>query len=264
MRPPQPRQIGAVNWLGLRALTRRGVVRFLKEGLESIGGPAVSSLLFLAVFALAASGMREVAPGMELVEFIAPGLVIFALSHTAYETGAVPLLYDKMEGMIADLLAAPLSALELLCGYLLSALFNGLVVGTTVLVMTCAFTDYRLHAPWAVILFAVMAALLFAAVGAIVGLWADRWENYSAAESFLVLPLGFLSGAFFSVKALPDLAGYLIAFNPVYYLIDGFRYGLTGYAETDLTTGALLVGGLTAVLLLVLWQLFAQGYKIKP
>ncbi len=264
MSVPQPRQIGAVNWLGIRALLRRAMARFLKEAWNSIGGPIVSSLLFLAVFALAAGGRAEIVPGLGVIEFVAPGLVVVVMGMNAFTYAAMPLLEDKIEGMIMDLLAAPLSALELVCGYALSATFCGLLVGVVVLTLTSLFTDYAVHDGAAVVGFGLLSALLFAALGSLVGLWADRWEHYSAAENFLVLPLGFLSGAFFSLADLPELARQLIALNPVFYLIDGVRYGLTGHAEADLGAGALYVGSLTLGLWVLLWRLFARGYKIKP
>ena len=264
MSVPQPRQIGAINWLGIRALLRRALVRFLKDSWDSVGGPVVSSLLFLAVFGLAAGGRGEIAPGLGVIDFVAPGLVVVVMGMNAYTYAAMPLLHDKMEGMIMDLLAAPLSAFELLCGYALAASICGLLIGVVVLTLTSFFANYQVH-DWSVVLgFAVITVLLFSAVGSLVGLWADRWEHYSAAESFLVLPLAFLSGAFFSLAELPEMARQLILFNPIFYLIDGVRYGLTGHVEADLVVGVLYVMSLTIGLWALLWRLFAIGYKIKP
>ncbi|MEM7225175.1 MAG: ABC transporter permease [Pseudomonadota bacterium] len=263
MSVPQPRQVGIISWLGIRALLRRALTRFMKESWNSIGGPIVSSLLFLAVFALAAGGRAEIVPGLGVLAFVAPGLVVVVMGMNAFTYAAMPLLEDKIEGIIMDLLAAPLSAFELVCGYALAATFCGLLVGTLVLALTGLFVDYAIHDLAALVGFGVLAALLFAVLGALVGLWADRWEHYSAAENFLILPLGFLSGAFFSLAELPELARQLIALNPIFYLIDGVRYGLTGHAEANLGAGVLYVGSLTLVLWVLLWRLFVRGYKIK-
>lgn len=260
---PVPRRYGAVNWRGLGALAGRGIRRFLKEAVESLGGPAVSSLLLLAVFVLAAGGRAELAPGLALTSFIAPGIVVFVLGHAAFEHAAVPLLYDKLEGMIGDLLAAPLSPLELLAGYVLSALVNGLMVGALVLGLAFVFVDLGVHDLGALLGFVLAAALLFSLLGVLVGLWADKWEHYAMAESFLVLPLGFLSGTFFTLASLPDAALALIVLNPVVYAVDGFRYGLTGHAETALLPGAVLLAALNLALWLLLWRLFSVGYKLK-
>ncbi len=264
MSSPRPRRYGAVNWRGLGALAGRGIRRFFKEAVETLGGPAVSGLLLLAVFSLAAGGRQEMVPGLALTPFIAPGIVVFVFGHAAFEHAAVPLLYDKLEGMIGDLLAAPLSPLELLSGYVLSALCSALLVGAMMLALALAFVDLGVHDLWSLLGFALAGALLFSLLGVLVGLWADRWEHYAMAESFLILPLGFLSGTFFALASLPDAARALIALNPVVYAVDGFRYGLTGHAEAALLPGAVFLAVLDIGLWLLLWRLFSLGYKLKP
>jgi ABC-2 type transport system permease protein len=237
-----------VNWRGLWTLYRRDALRYLRYGVESIGGPAVSSLLFLAVFSLALGGRGEMAPGVTLVQFIAPGIVIFSLIHSAFESAAAPIMYDKLEGMIGDVIGAPLTSLEIVAGYLLSATGSGLVTGTVVL---------------ALLGFAVAASALFALIGIIVGLWSDRWDNYSAAETFVILPLGLLSGAFFNLQGVPEGARWLFDFNPVFHAVQGFRFGFIGAAETPVAVSAAVLVGLDLVLGALAWRLFALGYKIK-
>jgi ABC-2 type transport system permease protein len=262
--PPAPRRFAAANWRGLRSLVWRGVWRYLKMAWHTLGGPCISSLLLLAVFVLAAGGSGQIAPGLALAEFLVPGIVVFQLAHAAFENAAFPVLDDKLEGMISDILAAPLSPLEILAGYVLPAVVSGLATGTAILGLGWLFADLRLHDPGALVGFALAAALLFALLGAFVGLWADRWEHYAMAETFLILPLGFLSGTFFTLASLPEAARPLIAINPLFHAVGGVRYALTGYAETALLPGALLLGGLILCLWLVLWRLFFLGYKLKP
>ncbi len=263
MASPLPRRYGAINWRGLGALIGRGIRRFFKEAVETLGGPAVSGLLLLAVFSLAAGERQEMAPGLDLTPFIAPGIVVFVFGHAAFEHAAVPLLYDKLEGMIGDLLAAPLSPFEVLAGYVLAALSTSLLVGAMMLALAFIFVDLRLHDLWSVLGYALASALLFSLLGVLVGLWAERWEHYAMAESFLILPLGFLSGTFFTLGSLPDAAQALIALNPVVYAVDGFRYGLTGHAEAALLPGAIVLAALNSGLWLLLWRLFSVGYKLK-
>jgi len=263
MPPPLPRSFGAVNWLGFRALFRRGALRYVKLAWESLGGPCVSSLLFLAVFALAAGGRGEIAPGLSVVQFIAPGIIMFSLAHAGFEYAAFPLLDDKLEGMIGDILAAPLTPLEIVAGYVLPAAWGALVTGTAILLLALLFVDFAFHSILVLVGFAAASALLFALLGTLAGLWADRWEHYAMVESFLILPLGFLSGTFFTLAALPETARLLIAFNPVFYAVDGFRYGLTGHGESSLALGMGLLLALDLALGLVAWRLFAVGYKIK-
>lgn len=262
--PLTPRRLGAVNWRGLWTLYHRGVMRFLKLAWESLGGPCVSSLLFLAVFLLALGDNRGMTAGLSVPQFIAPGIVMFSLAHSAFENAAFPVLYDKLEGMIADILMAPLSPLELLAGYVLAAATNGLVTGAVVVALMALFIELPVADIGAIFCFAVLGSALFALLGTLVGLWADKWEQYSAAETFLVLPLGLLSGTFFSLQSLPEFGQALLLINPVFYAIDGFRYGFTGHASVAGSSAILILAGLNALLALLAWRLFAVGYKLKP
>ncbi len=261
--PPRPRRCGAVNWRGLWTLYWRDTFRYLRYGVESIGGPAVSSLLFLVAFSLALEGRGEMVPGVTLVQFIAPGIVIFNLTHGAFASAATPIIYDKMEGMIGDVIGAPLTPLEITAGYLLSATGNGLVTGAVILALMAVFVDLPLHAPWIALGFAVAASVLFALAGIVVGLWSERWDSYSAAETFVILPLGLLSGAFFTLKGVPEGARWLFEFNPVFHAVQGFRYGFIGSAEAPVAVSAAVLVGLDLALAALAWRLIAIGYKIK-
>ena len=180
------------------------------------------------MFSLALGGRGEMVPGFTLVQFIAPGIIIFSLTHSAFESAAVPIIFDKMEGMIGDV-----------------------------------FVDLPLHAPLAVLGFAIAASALFALIGMVVGLWADRWDNYSAAETFLILPIGLLSGAFFTLQGVPEGARWLFDLNPVFHAVQGFRYGFIGVAEAPVAVSAAVLVGLDLALGVLVWRLFALGYKIK-
>jgi ABC-2 type transport system permease protein len=261
---PRPRRFGAVNWRGLWSLYRRDVVRFFRYWLESLGGPAVSSLLFLAVFDLALGDPDRLVQGVTLAQFIAPGIVMFSLTHSAFESAAVPIIYDKHEGMIGDIIGAPMTPLEIVAAYALSATSNAITTGAVILALMALFVPLPPHAIALVLGFAVASALLFALVGIVVGIWSDRWDNYSAAETFLMLPLGLLSGAFFPVENLPEAARWIFAINPVFHAVEGFRAGFTGQAQESLLVAAAVLAVLIAGLGLLAWRLFAAGYKIKP
>lgn len=262
--PPRPRSFGLINGLGLWTLYRRGVSRHIKWGWESLGGPCVSALLFLAIFTLAAGDRLSVTASLTVAQFIAPGIVMFSLSHAAYQSAAVALIHDKHEGMIGDLLGAPLTPLELVLGHVAAAATSGLITGAAVLALTLLFADFAWHDGWALALFAVLTAFLFGAVGTLTGLWADRWEHYSAVESFIMLPLMFLSGAFFALDSLPGIARLAVLANPLFYAVDGLRFGLTGFVQADSRIGAGLLAAATVALMLLVWRLFAVGYKVKP
>jgi len=259
-----PRSYGRWNGRGVWSLVRRDLKRYWRYGVESIGGPIVSSLLFLAVFVLALGGQGEAGSGLTFVQFVTPGIVMFALMHSGFFNGAAPLVYDKHEGMIQDVLAAPLTAFEIAAGYGLSATLNALVTGLAVLAATLPFVALPLGQPIFALAFALAGAALFGLAGVLIGLWADKWDHYSAAESFLILPLGVLSGAFFPLDGLPVAAQTLILFNPAFHAIDGVRYGLTGHAAWAPGASLAILIIVDLALAALAWRLFAVGYKIKP
>lgn len=258
-----PRHFGAVNWLGLWSHYRRGIHRFIDFAWESIGGPCVFTLMFLAVFVVAFGPENQIAPGLTYATFIAPGLIMFSICYTAFEMSAFPVLDDKQNRTIEDLLAAPLTPFEVMAGYVLSAVSGALLTGTVVGILVAVFVEVPLPALLPLFGFALLGCLLFALLGTLVGLWADKWEHYSFADSFLVLPLSLLSGTFYPITSLPELGQQIITFNPVFYAIDGFRSAFLDYADSVAWQGALALILLDLLLLALVWRLFAVGYKIK-
>ena len=263
-----PRRYGAVNWTGLWTLYRREVWRVLKNYRDSLLGPAVGSLLFLAVFALALTGLAGAGPvlpgGVPVLQFLGPGLIIFTVCNQAFETSAASLIFDKLEGMAQDMIMAPLTALERTLAYALGAATCGLLAGFVVAAAVFAFVDLPLPDIGLLLFFAAGGALLHALLGIIVGIWAARWENFAAALTFLVIPLAYLSGTFYPVAQLPPEGQTVVALNPVFYIIDGFRAGFTGTAESTLAVGAVVLVAINAVLGGVVLRLFARGYRLKP
>jgi ABC-2 type transport system permease protein len=261
---PAPRQFGAVNWRGLWTLCRRDLSRSLKEYRYTVLGPVVSNLLFLAVFLIGLGDIEARFGGLPLAQFLAPGLAIFSVCERAFATASESLVFDKLERVISDTLMAPLTALELTIGYAAGAAATGLVAGAAVLASMLVFVDLPFSAAPIALLFAVLGAVLHSLLGVIVGLWAERWDHYAAGLTFLVIPLGFLSGTFFPVAALPELGESLVRSNPVFYVIDGFRFGCTGFSESSVAIGAGIAGATAIVLGSIAYRLFRTGYKIKP
>jgi len=258
-----PRIFGAVNRRGLWTHLLRGLKRFFKMPLSSVAGPIASQGLFLAVFVVAYKADVLLAGSFPPLTFVAPGIIAFSMTHTAFEQGAFPVLFDKLEGMIQDVMMAPLTPLEVTLGYVGSAAISGLFLGLCSLAVVAPFAGLTFDQPLVTLYFAIMGCLLFALLGAVAGLWAEKWDRYSAVETFLILPLGMLSGAFFPLTAVPENWQTLLQANPAYYVIDGVRYGLIGRAETDLLLGAgyLLVCNL--LLAFLVSRLFARGYKLR-
>lgn len=258
-----PRRFGPVNWRGLYALTRREATRGMSDYNYQLFGPVVSAMLYLAVFHLAARttvGMTT----SDLISFIAPGLIIYTACEKAYEGACGSFIFDKHERIIADLLMAPLNALERMIGYVAGTTLNGLVVGFAVAMVSLFFIPLGLAQPWAILYFALTGIAMHSLVGILVGIWAEKWDQFAAIQTFILIPLSFLSGLFYQVGALPELAQVVVRWNPIFYVIDGFRFGLTGEAAADPLRGALVVAGVDLALGLWVYLWFRRGYKLKP
>ena len=259
-----PRRFGVGNWRGLATLFARGVRRHASFWLEMIAGPCVYALLFLVVFVLARSVLLgPVWPGVDFASFIAAGLIGFSFCHAAFVSLGGYLVHDKLEGVIQDLLVAPLSALELVLGLVGGAAVAGLMTGVAVLLSVLPFVSWPTLDVAQLLLFSLLGAIFFALVGLLVGLWARKWDHYTAAETFIMLPLGLLSGTFFLRADLPPLGGELLMFNPVFHIIDGFRGALLGRNDGDPLLGSIILILLIVLLGLVGWRLVVRGWHLK-
>jgi ABC-2 type transport system permease protein len=258
-------RLGRWNPRGLWTLYRRALLRHFARWIDSLAGPAVTMLLYLAVLVLARGDLgQQIWPGIDTTSFVAGGLVAHVACLSAFEAMAGYMVWERMEGIIQDQLAAPFSALELLAGWVLGAATCGLMTGAAVALLFWPLVDWPAFDPLPLLGFALLGVLLFALIGVLVGLWARKWDHYAAAESFLLMPLGLLSGTFFLRQDLPELGSTLLTFNPVFYIVDGFRSGLLGRNDADSLLGALLLVALVYVLAIVALRLVARGWRLKP
>lgn len=258
-----PRRHGRVFWPGLRALYLRELRRYLRFAPESLGGALVSAVLFLAVFSVAWPDRLQLQPGVPALTFLAPGIAAYALFHNAFENAAFGLLFDKLEGMLGDILMAPLTPAEILAGYVAAAASGGLIAGAVVLAGLALFVPLPLASLAAVAGFALLGALLFALLGFLTGLWAEKWDRYAVVDTFLVMPAALLSGSFFTPAVLPEAGRLAMQANPVFYLIDGFRAGFTGIAEAPAGIGLAVNAALAAALALLAWRLLRRGWRVQ-
>lgn len=260
-RLPAIRRFGAVNTLGLATLVKREASRGLSDYNYQILGPVVTALLYLAIFRLALNGN---AVGAAMIDFIAPGLIVFSACEKAYEAAAGSFIFDKHERIIADMLMAPLTALERLLGYVTADCLGGLCVGAAVAVVSFLFANLGLAHLWAVVAFGMLGMILHSLVGVLVGIWAEKWDQFSAVHTFLLVPLSFLSGVFYQIEALPQVAQTLMRWNPLFHVIDGFRYGMSGTSAGDPLLSLAILLGVNLGLGLVAYRWFRSGYKLKP
>lgn len=262
-----PRQYGAVNWLGLWTLCLRETRRFWKVGMQTLFAPVVSSLLMLFVFKLAFDqGGRATSPGgVSFETFLAPGVVMMAILNNAFANTSSSLIIAKVQGNSVDFLMPPLSPIELTVGFLSGAVTRGILVGlvTYAAVWIMQITPFQVANLFAVIYFSVIASLFMGAVGLLGGIWAEKFDHMAAVQNFVIMPLTMLSGTFYPISRLPEPFVSISHFNPFFQMIDGFRYGFTGHAESDLWFGGLMSLAITLALCALCWRWLKAGYKLK-
>lgn len=261
------RRFGAVNWLGLETLFAKEVRRFLKVSFQTIFAPLISTLLFLLVF-IQAMGGRAAIGDVPYVEFLAPGLIMMAILTNAFANSSSSIIIGKVQGSIVDILMPPLSASELLAAFVAGAACRGLLVAvvtavTSAVFMALASTPMHIANLWAATYFAAAAALMFGMLGVIGGIWADKFDQLAAFTNFVITPLTFLSGTFYAISNLPEPFHTITRYNPVFYLIDGFRYGFTGAAEAPVVLGVATTFAINAALAVICFKLLKSGYKLK-
>jgi ABC-2 type transport system permease protein len=258
-----PRRFGRVNWIGMGTLYRRELRRLQKNYVDGLVGPALANLIFMLILAVAAGGSAAKAGGLPLADFVAPGLIMFAAGEQAFSAACVSLLFDKLEGMIADVVMAPISPAERLAAFAGAAVCSGIISGAATAAVLWPFADIVPAHPLALAYFLVAGNLMLGLAGSLAGLWCQRWDHYAALLAYFLVPFSYLSGMFYATTSLPAPARRLIEANPLYYVIDGMRYGITGHAETRLWPGALLILGLDLALGLLFYRLLKTGWRLK-
>ncbi len=245
------------------ALTERECRRFLKIWVQTLGAPVVTTLLFLAVFVLALGDMKREVGGTPYLEFLGAGLVMMALAQNAFANSSSSLVIMKIQGNIVDLLMAPLPPSALLGGLVAGATLRGLAVAAAVLATMWPLVGFSLPAPLTALAFAVLGSLLMAILGVLGGLWANKFDQMATVTNFIITPLAFLSGTFYSVARLPEPLQAVAHADPMFWMIDGFRAGLTGHAEGNTLLG--LVGLLLADVLLwcIALMLVRRGWRLR-
>jgi ABC-2 type transport system permease protein len=258
-----PRTIGRINWLGAWTLYTKEVERFLKVALQSVVAPVVTTLLCLAVFSLAFGSRGGPTGGVSFPQFLAPGLIMMAIIQNSFANGSTSLLVSKIQGNIVDVLMPPLGAGELAACYTLAAVTRGVICAVTVFAGMFFFVDLPLHSLAAVLFYGLGASLILAQVGVIAGIWSEKFDHMSAVTNFVITPLAFLSGTFYSVERLPETWRALSHANPFFYLIDGFRYGFIGHADGNLAVGVSLIVLLNLILAVCVHTILKSGWRLK-
>ena len=262
--PPQVRQFGRVNWQGLKTLYLKEVRRFAKVATQTVLAPLVTTLLFLAIFVLALGRSVDKMGGVTFMEFLAPGLIMMTMVQNAFANTSSSILIAKVQGNIVDVLMPPLSPGELTAGFALGGMTRGLLVGLTTWAAMTLVVGTHIHAPFFVLFHAAAASLLLSQLGMLGAIWAVKFDHLAAVTNFVITPLAFLSGTFYSVDRLPGYWAVLAHINPFFYMIDGFRYGFIGHSDGSLAAGLAVLVAADVFLGLAIWRLIAKGYKLRP
>lgn len=263
MKTPQPRQYGAMNWVGLRTLLEREIFRFLKVGGQTVLAPLVSGVMYMTIFSVAVGSRGVGDNALPYADFLAPGLMMLGLINNAFANTSSSLIIAKIQGNATDFLMPPLSALELTIGFLGGAVARGLLVALASAISMIPFAHVLPLNLWIVLYFSLMAAIIFGAIGLIGGIWADKFDQLATVTNFIILPLTMLSGTFFSLDRLPVAVQAWAHINPVFLLIDGFRFGFTGHADGNVALGALVAFILASSLSVACWALLRSGWRLK-
>jgi len=251
-----------VNWIGTRTLLKKEVRRFLRVPGQTVASPLVSTTLYFLVFGYTV-GSRGAVHGIPYIAFIVPGLVFLGVANNAFLNSSSSIFITKIQGTVVDLLVAPLGPRELLIGFVSGAMVRGLMVGVLTWLAALLFTDGHALHPLTTLFFLLLSAYVFAILGVLAGLWAEKFEQINFFPTFLMLPLTFLGGVFYDVRGLPEPFRTLSLFNPVVHMVEGLRAGMLGLDQSATVTGAALlltvaIGGTTTAFLLL-----RSGYKLK-
>ena len=264
-RSPGEPVLSGVNWGGLKTLYIKEVRRFFKVQLQTVWAPAITTLLYLAIFTVALGRSGRTVMGIPFADFIAPGLIIMAMIQNAFANASFSLLVGKIQGNIVDYLMPPLSTGELMAGLVGAAVTRAFLVGFAVWIVMSLWpgVSVSIHHPLWAFWFGLMGSLLLAFLGLLTSLWADKFDHAAAVTNFVVAPLSLLSGTFYSVNALAPAFRAVSHANPFFYVISGFRYGFLGISDSPLIVGAIGLLVLNLILWLICWSLLRSGWKIK-
>jgi ABC-2 type transport system permease protein len=252
-----------MNRIGFETLVRKETRRFLRVPGQTVAQPVVTTTLYFLVFGFALGGRVRELEGIPYVRFIVPGLIMLSVIQNAFLNTASSLFVAKVQGTIVDLLTAPLSVAELLGAFVAGGVIRGLVVGGVVWLVAAVFTGFSVAHPFEVVVFSLLVAATFALLGLIVAIASDKFEQLNLVPTFVITPLTFLGGVFYSARSLPEPWSTLTRANPILYMVEGLRHGLLGVSASPPFPGLLITAAICAVAAAVAWWMLATGYKLR-
>lgn len=248
---------------GFYTLLHKELLRFWKVGLQSIFAPMIATLIYLLIFSHILEERAQAYPGVTYTTFLIPGLVMMAMLQNAFSNSSSSLIQSKISGSIVFVLLSPLSYMEIFVAYVLASIARGLLVGTGVYLATLIFFDMPLQSLFWVFIFALIGNGFLGALGIIAAIWAEKFDQLAAFQNFVILPLTFLSGVFYTIHSLPPFWEDLSHFNPFFYVIDGFRYGFFGVSDISPYFSLTIVAICFLTVSWITLQMLKTGYKLR-
>jgi len=249
--------------IGTRTLFKKEMLRFWRVVFQTVASPVITGILYLMIFSHVLGDRLEVYEGVPYTSFLIPGLIMMSLLQNAFANSSSSLIQSKVMGNIVFLLLTPLSYLQFFIAFLLAAILRGMFVGLAIYLLAIIYIDLPILHPFLVLTFSFLGGGLLGAFGIIAGIWADRFDQMAAFGNFVIMPLSFLSGVFYSIHSLPEVWQILSRFNPFFYMIDGFRFGFFGQSDVS-PWFSLTILGISFILLSVLAiQMLKSGFKLR-
>ncbi len=252
-----------VNWVGAYTLYIKETLRFLSVFGQTIVGPIVTSILFLMVISLAIGETRPNVLGVEFIVFLAPGLIAMQVIQQAFSHSSSSLLMGKVMGNIVDMIGAPLSASEVTFAIILASITRAVMISIISIVVFSFFIEIEIKNYLIFISYLFISSFIMGAAGFIAGLWADKFDHMATVTNFVIVPLSFLSGTFYSLERLPNFIINLSYYNPFFHMIDGFRYSFINNMDGSIKFGLAYLATIAIIMWIIAYTLYKKGYKIK-
>jgi ABC-2 type transport system permease protein len=251
------------SWRGAYVLFKKELFRFWRVAFQTVASPILTALLYLLIFSHALEGHVQVYKGVEYQAFLIPGLIMMSLLQNAFANSSSSLVQSKIMGSIVFVLLTPISYLQFFVAFLAAAIIRGLLVGLSIYIVAMWFVDLPIQHPLWILAFAVLGGALLGTFGIIAGIWADKFDQMAAFQNFVIMPLTFLSGVFYSIHSLPPVWQTISKFNPFFYMIDGFRYGFFGQGDISPWISISVVMAFLSALAWLCLKMLKSGYKLR-
>ena len=250
------------NLRGPWTLFKKELLRFWRVSFQTVAAPVMTALLYLLVFSHVLEGRVQV-HGVSYTTFLIPGLIMMSVLQNAFANSSSSLIQSKVMGNLVFVLLTPISYLQFFLAFLAASVIRGLVVGLGIYLVAILFVDLPITYPWLILTFAITGSALLGAFGIVAGIWADKFDQMAAFQNFIIMPLSFLSGVFYSIHSLPPFWQTVSHFNPFFYMIDGFRYGFFGTGDISPAISLSVVAGSFFVLSWLTLKMLKSGYKLR-